>query len=184
MKKHLATAAIALTPSLAFAHPGHEAAGLFSGLSHPLLGLDHLLAMLAIGIWAALQQDKIRLAIPLTFVGVMLAGFVLGVAGFVLPMVESGVALSVLLLGLIITLTARLPASASLVLTAVFALFHGYAHGAEASGSLALFAVGFSLTSLLLHLSGAGLAIRLRQLPAVVRSAGIAIAASGLWMMS
>lgn len=184
MKKHLLTAALLITPGLAFAHPGHEAGGLVSGLTHPLLGMDHLLAMLAIGIWAALQQGRIKLAMPITFVGVLIAGFALGVAGVALPMVESGIALSVLLLGLIITVAARLPASAALALTSVFALFHGYAHGAEATGTLALFAIGFSATSALLHLSGIAVTDKLKTLPAVVRSLGAAIAASGVWMLS
>lgn len=89
-----------LTPALAFAHPVHGDNGLMAGISHPIGGLDHLLAMLAVGLWAAQQQGAARWALPCTFVGTMLIGGLLGFEGLNLPALESGIAASVLALGL------------------------------------------------------------------------------------
>ena len=184
--RYLLPLGISLLPTLAFAHTGHSTENaLFSGLLHPLTGTDHLLAMLAIGIWAALQSVRsLKLAIPATFLAALLAGFVMGINALGLPMVETGIALSVLLLGLLVASAVRLPAGVSLALAAGFALFHGYAHGAEASGSLMLFAVGFLATSLMLHVGGVVLGEQLRaRLPMIARGLGVAIAASGVMMM-
>jgi len=176
---------LTLLPGAAFAHVGgHGDAGLMAGLMHPFSGLDHLLAMFAIGIWAALQPRAMKLAVPATFLAMLLGGFALGVAGSGLPLVEGGIALSVLLLGLLIASAARLPAPVSLALAGGFALFHGYAHGIEASGSLPAFAAGFLAASLTLHLGGGLLAASVqRRLPLLSRGAGLAIAASGALMM-
>lgn len=176
---------LTLLPGAAFAHVGgHGDTGLVAGLMHPFTGLDHLLAMFAIGIWAALQPRGMKLAVPATFLAMLLAGFALGVSGSGLPLVESGIALSVLLLGLLIASTAHLPAAVTLALAGGFALFHGYAHGLEASGSLSAFAVGFLTASLTLHLGGGLLATSVqRRLPLLSRGAGLAIAASGALMM-
>lgn len=171
------------SPAIAFAHP-MPGSGLAGGLVHPLAGADHLLAMLAIGIWAGQHGGRMQLALPGAFLAALVAGFAMAHSPVVLPLVESGIALSVLLLGTVICIGTRLPAAVALTLTAVFALFHGYAHGAEASGALLAFAAGFMLTSTLLHLSGIQLARMLARLPLLVRSAGAAIAASGLWMLS
>ena len=96
LKRLFAAAALLLTPALAFAHPGHGDNGLLAGISHPIGGLDHLLAMLAVGLWAAQQQGAARWALPCTFVGTMLLGGVLGFEGLSLPALESGIAASVL----------------------------------------------------------------------------------------
>ncbi|NHN76947.1 HupE/UreJ family protein [Azotobacter chroococcum] len=176
--------ALTLLPGAAFAHPGHGENGLTAGLLHPFGGLDHLLAMLAIGIWAAQQPRALKLAVPAAVLAALLGGFALAVAGVGLPQVETGIALSVLLLGLLIASAVRLPAAVSLALATVFALFHGHAHGLEASGSLAAFAAGFLAASLSLHLGGGLLASAVQQrLPLLARSAGAAIAASGALMM-
>lgn len=175
---------LSLLPSLALAHEGdHSHLGLLSGFLHPFTGIDHLLAMLAIGIWAALQVRTLKFAIPASFLGALLIGFLMGTAGFNLPMVESGISLSVLLLGVLIASTLKLPALACLGLAAGFAVFHGYAHGVEASGSLWGFAVGFLGSSLILHLGGGLLATRIQQIPQITRVLGIAIAASGAALM-
>ena len=100
LKKLFAAAALLLAPALAFAHPGHGDNGLVAGISHPLGGLDHLLAMLAVGLWAAQQKGAARWALPCTFVGTMLLGGLLGFEGLALPALESGIAASVLALGL------------------------------------------------------------------------------------
>lgn len=181
----LATAAgLALLPGAAFAH-SLTGSGLSAGILHPLQGLDHLLAMLAIGFWAATQPGKMQLAVPATFLAALLTGFLLGVAGLALPMVETGIALSVMLLGLLLACAVRLPAGATLLLTSLFALFHGHAHGAEATGAVVTFALGFMSSSLLLHLTGAAVGHQIRrQIPIVMRSLGAAIAVSGVWMLS
>lgn len=175
---------LVLIPGSAFAH-SLTGSGLTSGILHPLLGLDHLLAMLAIGIWAATQPGRMQLAVPATFLMALLAGFVLGRSGLELPLVETGIALSVLLLGLLLASAVRLPTTATLALTSLFALFHGHAHGAEAVGAAATFAAGFLASSLMLHLAGAALAKTIRlQAPLFTRSLGAAIALSGVWMLS
>ena len=173
----------------AHAHPGHGTNSLFSGLAHPFAGLDHLLAMLAVGLWAAQLGGRARWLVPACFVGVMALGGALGASGVSLPFVESGVAVSVLILGLLIAMSARLPLAASLSLVGTFALFHGFAHGAEmpvAASSLA-YGAGFMLTSALLHLAGIFIALTMvhaqsketSALP-VLRFAGVAIAVAGL----
>ena len=131
LNKLFAAAALLLTPALAFAHPGHGDNGLVAGISHPLGGIDHLLAMLAVGLWAAQQKGAARWALPCTFVGTMLIGGVLGFEGLALPALESGIAASVLALGLAVALAVRPPLFMAVGATALFALFHGVAHGLE-----------------------------------------------------
>ncbi|THF63030.1 HupE/UreJ family protein [Pseudothauera nasutitermitis] len=174
---------LALASGSALAHPGHETASFFSGFSHPLGGPDHLLAMLAVGLYAARQAGRQRWALPAAFVLAMLAGAGLGALGLALPAVETGIAASVLVLGLLIAFAARLPMAAAVVLVAAFALFHGHAHHAEmGDGTLAAYAVGFALATALLH--GAGYLIG-RWLPATPwaqrtqRAAGALIAGAG-----
>nr|WP_237901184.1 HupE/UreJ family protein [Pseudomonas savastanoi] len=130
-KKALGALALLLIPTLALAHPGHGDNGLIAGISHPIGGLDHLLAMLAVGLWAAQQQGSARWALPCTFVGTMLIGGVLGFEGLNLPALESGIAASVLALGLAVALAVRPPLALAVAATALFALFHGVAHGLE-----------------------------------------------------
>lgn len=136
LKRLFAAAALLLTPALAFAHPGHGDNGLLAGISHPIGGLDHLLAMLAVGLWAAQQQGAARWALPCTFVGTMLLGGVLGFEGLSLPALESGIAASVLALGLAVALAVRPALSLAVGATALFALFHGVAHGLELPGDV------------------------------------------------
>lgn len=183
----LATLALLFSPALAMAHPGHEAAGLLAGLAHPLTGLDHLLAMLAVGLWAAQQQGAARWALPLAFVGSMLAGAVLGNSGVTLPWTESAIAASVMAFSLLVVVAARLPMLAALCLTAVFALFHGVAHIQElpATGSVLSYASGFLLATAGLQAFGFAL---LRWLPEAAApwlraSAGIS-AAAGCWLLA
>lgn len=130
-RKILIATTLLLSPALAFAHPGHDHAGVMSGLAHPLFGLDHLLAMLAVGLWAAQQQGAARWALPLTFVATMLFGGLLGFAGIEMPLMETGIAGSVLALGLLVALAVRPPVAIAAGLTALFAASHGVAHGLE-----------------------------------------------------
>lgn len=148
-----------LAVGTAHAHPGHETASFFSGFGHPLGGLDHLLAMLAVGLFAARQRGTARWALPAAFVLAMLAGAGLSAVGLDLPAVEAGIAASVLVFGLLIAFMVRLPLAVSLPLVGAFALFHGHAHHAEmGEGTLAAYALGFALATALLHGLGYALA--------------------------
>ncbi|MEX6503944.1 HupE/UreJ family protein [Pseudomonas zhanjiangensis] len=176
-----------LGPALALAHPGHAASGLMAGLAHPLLGLDHLLAMFAIGLWAAQQRDAARWAVPLSFVASLLLGGQMGFAGLQLPLLESGIAGSLLALGLLVALAARLPLAVGAGLAALFGLGHGVAHGLElpAQASPWLYASGFVVASAALHTCGYALALRLPRAAApMVRLAGAASALGGAWLLA
>jgi len=181
-------AGAALLTRSAWAHPGHAAHDFSSGVAHPIFGLDHLLAMLAVGLWAVQLGGRALWAVPCTFVGVMALGGACGMNGLELPAVESGIAVSVLLLGLLIAGAFKLPLYVSAGLTAAFAFCHGCAHGAElpAGASGLAFAGGFVVATALLHGAGIGLAVALRktQLPqSVLRGAGAAIAVAGVALL-
>ena len=177
----------ASTPALA--HTGLEHTSSFAaGLKHPFTGLDHLLAMVAVGLWAGVNGGRALWAWPVAFVGVMLAGGALGIAGLPVPLVEPGILASVIVLGLMLLSTARLPVATGAALVAVFALVHGHAHGAELlSGAPALaYAAGFATATALLlslglgatHLAGSGRGRLLaRGAGALVAAAGVALAA-------
>lgn len=149
-------AALALMPGAALAHEGHGA-GLAAGLIHPLTGADHLLAMLAVGLWAASLGGRAVWALPLAFVGALATGAMAGMAGLALPGVEPGILASVVVLGALAALALRLPLAVAVAGVAGFGMLHGLAHGAEVTGAFAPYAVGFTLTSLALHLAGLGL---------------------------
>lgn len=141
----------------ASAHTGlHLGSGFASGLAHPFLGLDHLLAMVMVGMWAAQQGSAWqRLLPPLVFVSAMAVGGFLGEAGIALPQVETGIAVSVLGLGLLTAFAVRLPWGAGVPLIALFALFHGHAHGAEMPAvALWSYLPGFILATASLHALG------------------------------
>ncbi|PMZ78498.1 HupE/UreJ family protein [Pseudomonas sp. FW305-70] len=187
LKHILGALALLLTPALALAHPGHGDNGLIAGISHPLGGLDHLLAMLAVGLWAAQQQGAARWVLPCTFVGTLLIGGVLGFEGMNLPALESGIAASVLALGLAVALAVRPPLVMAVGATALFALFHGVAHGLELPdmSSPWTFAAGFVAATAVLHAAGYAL-VRTLPLAAapLVRLAGAASAATGVWLLA
>lgn len=150
---------IAMSPA-AFAHPGHLIGnGFTTGLLHPFTGLDHLLAMTAVGIWAAQRGGRYLFAIPATFVVMMMLGGVAGASGIALPLVEPGILGSLVVFGLLIAFDARLPIAAGMVVIGSFALFHGYAHAVEmpAHASLAVFGGGMLLGTITLHMLGIGL---------------------------
>ena len=184
-KAALAIAAIALGSGAALAHTGVEHALSFaSGFTHAWTGLDHMLAMVAVGLWAGLNGGRALWAWPVAFVGVMVLGGALGIAGIALPMVESGILASVVVLGLLVLAAARLPVPIGAGLVAVFALLHGHAHGAELPGdaAAATYAAGFALATALLH--AIGLAVtRIATSPRgrlLVRGAGALVAAAGV----
>ncbi len=183
-----ALAALALTPA-AFAHPGGAAisptsGGLSAGLLHPLLGLDHMLAMLAVGVWAAQLAGRAVWAVPASFVGVMILGAALGTGGVALPFVEAGIAASVVVLGLAIAITLRVPTAAAAIGVGAFALLHGHSHGTELATGLSgvTYAVGFAATTAFLHAAGIllAVAIRRRRSTSILQLAGGAIAAAGM----
>lgn len=172
----------ALLPSAAMAHPGMGAAGLGHGFAHPMLGLDHVLAMVLVGVFAAQLGGRALWLVPGSFLAVMALGGALGAAGVALPYVETGIALSVLVLGAVVALGARAPVAAAMGLAGLFALFHGHAHGAEIpenAGGLA-YAAGFLAATALLHAAGL-LAGRFR--PVVLRAAGGAAALAGVVLL-
>jgi urease accessory protein len=176
-------AALCLFAGTASAHTGnHTVTGFSSGVAHPLLGLDHLLAMIAIGLWAAQQGGRALWAVPAAFVGAMLLGGAMALAGLSLPHVETGIAVSVLVLGLLIATRRQWAVKAGMAIAAGFALFHGYAHGLEMpqAASPALYALGFVLATIFLH--GTGIAGRLIGRHAM-QAVGLGIAASGLAMI-
>ncbi|WP_394244307.1 HupE/UreJ family protein [Halopseudomonas laoshanensis] len=176
-------------PGLAHAHPGHEnVSGLLSGLGHPLFGLDHLLAMVAVGLWGAQLGGKARWLLPALFVGVMLIGGGLAMAGLSVPAVEPGIVASVVVLGLFLLWARQVPLVVSAALVSIFALFHGVAHGAEMplAASALTYALGFAVATAGLHLAGllAGGWLQQRSLPVVSRIMGAAIGAIGLSMVA
>jgi urease accessory protein len=186
LRKTLFAIALFLSPALAFAHGGHDHSGLLAGVAHPITGLDHLLAMLAVGLWAAQQSGAVRWALPLTFVVTMLLGGLLGFAGLEIPLMETGIAGSVLAFGLLVAVAARLPVAMALGLTALFALTHGVAHGLElpALASPWGYAAGFVAATAALHGAGYALVRWLPQAAApLVRVAGAASAGAGLWLL-
>jgi len=183
MNKRLAIllpALLAATPALA--HTGHaDGAGLVTGLLHPFAGLDHLLAMVAVGLWAARIGGRGRWLLPAVFVAVMTAGVGLALAGLSVPWTEPGIAASVLLLGLAVAFAAHAPPGAAAGAVAVFALWHGAAHGYEVpvAATPALYAAGVALATAVLHGCGVGVGVGLRLRSAWLRAAGGVIAAAG-----
>jgi urease accessory protein len=175
-------AGLALVSSAALAHPGHGG-GLAGGLAHPFTGLDHVLAMVAVGLWASQLGRRAVLLLPVLFPAVMVVGAVMGGHGVTFPWVETGIAASVVVLGAAVALgwAVSIPISAALV--GVFALFHGMAHGAEFSGgSVLLYGAGFVVATATLHAIGLAIGALTRH-PLLLRSAGGAIAAAGLLLI-
>jgi len=156
-----AIVAFALLPGVALAHPGHGDAGFALGFLHPTSGLDHVLTMVGVGLYAALLGGRALWRVPASFVAMMAVGGALGMAGIALPYTEAAIALSVIVLGLAVALRLSVPTLAAMALVGAFAVFHGHAHGVEmpqaASGYA--FAAGFVLATALLH--GAGIALGL-----------------------
>ena len=157
--------ACGVTPALAHLDPAAHGS-LAAGLSHPLFGLDHILAMVAVGLWAALLASRHRRAlwpVPSAFVAMMAAGFAASVLGLKLPLVEPMILASVIVVGLAVLSALRIGIGAAMAIVGLFAFFHGHAHGGElGSAGAPVFALGFALSTALLHLSGIGLGAALR----------------------
>ena len=155
-----------LVPVSAQAHfGGNHSAGFMHGFAHPLGGLDHLAAMVAVGLWATQLGRRAIWAVPLTFVTAMILGGVMGTTGLTIPFVEQGIASSVLVLGVLIAAAVRLPAKQSTALVGLLALFHGYAHGMEmpSSASGLSYGLGFVVATALLNLNGVGIGLFCQQ---------------------
>jgi urease accessory protein len=193
MRRIALTAALVLAPSLAFAHPGipghtHD---LTTGFLHPLGGLDHVLAMVAVGLFAAQLGGRALWLVPASFVTVMAAAGLAGMSGIALPMTETGIALSVIVLGAAVALRASMPVAAAMALVGFFAIFHGYAHGLETpeTASGLSYGLGFVAATALLHGLGIGLGLALGRLDGavgrnLVRVAGSVAAVIGVAMLT
>ncbi len=191
-QKIWSAAAVLLTASLiaspALAHSGTGLAGGFiTGFLHPVSGFDHLLAMVAVGLWGAFLGRPLIVALPVIFPAVMAVGGILAMAGVPMPPVEVGIALSVLVLGAMIAFAVSAPIWLASLLVAVFAIFHGYAHGAElpSAADPVGYSLGFVLSTGLLHVVGIAIGL-VADRPGgrkVVRALGAAIAAMGVFFM-
>ena len=173
--------ALCLVPALAHAHPGHgtETGGIGWGIVHPFTGLDHILAMVAVGLWAVQLGKRALWLLPAAFVSAMTVGAALGMGGVRLPFVEPAILASVIGLGAFVAFAARMPLGASAATVALAALFHGQAHGSEmpvnASGLFT--AIGFVLATAALHAAGiaCGFTLQHTAQQRAIRAAGVAI---------
>lgn len=175
--------------SRAFAHDGANLTGGFqTGFLHPLSGLDHMLAMISVGLWGAALGRPLIIVLPVLFPIIMALGGGLGVAGVAMPPVEAGIALSVLVLGMMVALAVKAPVPVACAIVAFFALFHGYAHGREAPSTADPigYSAGFVLSTGLLHLVGIAIGrLNITPMGAIgVRVAGAAIALIGIWFLT
>ena len=176
---------LAVSSLPAEAHTGIGAAtGLVAGLSHPFAGLDHLLAMSAVGLWAASLGGRAIWAVPVAFVAAMALGGGLGLGGMPFPAVEFMIGLSVVALGALVAFNVKVPAAAGVAIVAAFALAHGHAHGTEmpVTASALAYGEGFIAATAVLHAAGIGVGLTVQRLvtPALARIMGCGIAALGL----
>lgn len=188
----LAVAAFSVLPQLAFAHTGVGAThGFDAGFAHPMGGLDHLLAMVTVGIFAYQLGGRAIWAVPATFVALMAVGGALGISGIDVPFVELGIGLSVVVLGAAVAFGVKAPLALAMGLVGFFALFHGHAHGTEmpldASGLA--YGLGFMSATALLHVAGLGLGMAIGRFgeshgTRYVRGAGAAVALAGLGLVT
>ncbi|MGA0261954.1 MAG: HupE/UreJ family protein [bacterium] len=187
MSKHifLATAIWLLLGTSLWAHEDAGMAGGFiSGLTHPLFGFDHVVAMIAVGLWGAFLGSPALWILPVVFPVVMAFGGALGVLGVEIPLVETGIAASAVVLGLMVALALRPKIAIAAVIVGAFAIFHGHAHGTElpeAASPLA-YSIGFVISTGLLHLAGIGFGLFTRWPQGIlaVRAGGGAIALVGV----
>jgi urease accessory protein len=186
MRIGLLTAALTLIPAAAFAHTGAgEVHGFVWGFAHPLGGLDHILAMVTVGIFAWQLDGRALWLVPATFVLVMAAGAALGMARLPLPFVEFGIAASVIVLGSIVAFARGAPIAVAVGIVGLFAIFHGHAHGTEMALNAAAgaYAAGFLLATALLHLAGIALGCTIGRLAdgrAAYQLGGALVALAGL----
>lgn len=178
------TLSLLAVPAVQAHNLASEGTAWLAGLSHPLLGWDHLLVMLAVGLWSAQQRGRQVWGLPVAFVGMMTAGAAIGGTGLPLPGIESGIALSILILGLLLAFAVRLPITVSALMVGLFALFHGFAHGGQMlpAASSVTYVAGLLLTTTFLHIVGVRLGqfCRGAQSAKLLRFGGGAIAVSSV----
>jgi len=193
MKRAAVTAFViffVLAPAAALAHPGHDSAGgLLHGFVHPVTGIDHVLAMVAVGVLAALYGGRALWLVPMSFLVAMAAAGAIGMAGIPVQIMESGIGLSVVVLGLMIAFQIKPPTLVAMVVVGFFALFHGYAHGTETPNGLAglSFAAGFLVATGLLLGVGVGLGLLLQRRTMsrrVIQAGGGAMALVGIAVLA
>jgi urease accessory protein len=182
----ISTALFAAMAAPAFAHINPLEHGSFAtGLTHPFSGVDHILAMVAVGLWAAQIGGRARWIVPASFVSMMAVGFLLAMNGVALPFVEPGILASVVGLGLLVALAIKTPVPVSAAVVGIFALFHGHAHGGELGAATPLsFAIGFMIATAILH--GIGLALGMAiasNRPVVARTLGIFTMLGGAYLI-
>ncbi|HHI82536.1 MAG TPA: HupE/UreJ family protein [Rhizobiales bacterium] len=196
MFKRLATStvfiALASAPAMAHINPAvHGSLG--TGILHPLSGLDHVLVMIAVGLWACLCGGKSLWVVPTAFVVTMLAGFGLAIGGAPLPFVEPAILASVVALGLLVAMAVRVPVVPAAAIVGMFALFHGYAHGSAIGGAdEAAYALGFAASTAVLHVAGLAIGFGIRALAGqnskrgqlVAQALGAVTALAGLALMA
>lgn len=175
---------VAVQSSL-FAHTGvGTGTGFSAGFMHPLGGLDHILAMVAVGLWAVQIGGRALWAVPTAFVAMMLVGGALGIYGIGVPFIEAGILASVIVLGGLVAAGIKTSTAVGMAVAGIFAIFHGHAHGAEMPASAAglMYMAGFALSTALLHLAGiaAGMGLGRISVERTLRMGGGAIAAGGL----
>lgn len=188
-QRFLIAALLLAATSIAQAHEGGGlAGGFYSGFLHPILGWDHVAAMVAVGLWGAFLGNPAIWILPVVFPLVMAIGGALGVAGVPLPAVETGIATSAVVLGAMVALAARPPLWVAAVIVAAFAVFHGHAHGTElpAAANPLAFSLGFVIATGLLHLSGIAFGLLTRWPPGrvAVRAGGGLIALAGVGFLT
>jgi urease accessory protein len=182
---------LALTTS-AQAHTGvGDTHGLVHGFIHPIGGIDHVLVMVAVGLFAVHLGGRALWLLPLSFVSMMVVGGACGMAAIGLPGIEIGIGLSVVILGIALAAGYRIPVAAAMAMVGVFAVFHGHAHGTEMpeSASGVAYGIGFVLATLMLHLCGIELGLGLGRLgelrrPRILRIAGSAMALAGFAILT
>jgi urease accessory protein len=193
MKKILtfaaAAASLAAMATGAAAHPGHDATGFAHGFLHPLSGADHMLAMVAVGLLAAVLGGRARWLVPLSFMVMLAVGGAIGMAGIEVPLTEMMIAVSVVVLGAAVAFEWKAPLSLAMAMAGGFAVFHGVAHGAEmpAATSGVSYALGFVLATGLLHAAGLGLGLAVQRLGfnhRALQIAGAATAAAGVTLLA
>ncbi|MEO6178386.1 MAG: HupE/UreJ family protein [Devosia sp.] len=188
----LLIALLVLFPTAAFAHTGHgDTSGFLHGFMHPIGGLDHVLAMVAVGVFAFVLGGRALVLVPLSFVGMMAVGFLLGANGVNVPFVELGIALSSVVIGGVAASGRSMPVAAAMSLVGVFAVFHGHAHGAEmpADASGFEYALGFVAATALLHVAGIAAAMGVAKLTGrhgrtLAQVAGGAFALGGIGVLA
>ncbi len=186
----LAIVTLVAASAPAFAHLDPAEHGSFAaGVSHPFFGLDHILAMVAVGLWAALLGGRSVWLVPTAFVGTMMLGFAAALAGLGLPFVEPVIAASVVVIGLLTLVALQVPTPVGMAMVGFFAFFHGYAHGGELGDTGVLsFCAGFAAATAILHAAGVGAGLGMGRLAGgpvgrgLTRAAGAATALGGLWI--